>query len=366
MPGTAIQRVLGAENLVGLIQDVMEGLPRPLPPALYDSNESCEGNQGKYNRIDGNRALAQLVQFGSPSQRVGLKGIKETPVALIHTFEHQVHAANVYQNLNAEDSDARQRKGEQTIARHVRDFAMRFTNLRTAAINLCICRGIIHVGDNGVVLDTSSGAIYSIDYQVPAGHKNQLNVFGGGDLFTANWTLATADITGDIVRLRKAARKKAGYPLRHAIHGENIPGYIFNNNMLNSLIRNSENLRSAASQGVIPNGLLGFEWWPGYEAFFEDSAGALKDIVGPNDIVFIPEVSPDWYDLLEGTYLIPGDAALHGDASSAMDSMSEAVGAFSYAEIITDAPGIKHMAGDTFLPVLKVPTAIYISTVKTS
>jgi hypothetical protein len=37
---------------------------------------------------------------------------------------------------------------------------------------------------------------------------------------------------------------------------------------------------------------------------------------------------------------------------------------FSYAQVTSDPVTVKHVAGDTFLPVLKVPKAIFIATVK--
>jgi len=63
---------------------------------------------------------------------------------------------------------------------------------------------------------------------------------------------------------------------------------------------------------------------------------------------------------------VPTNFELANNATSAVDvahSLREQAGMFSYAEMLTDPPSIKMVAGDTFLPVIKVPKAVFIADV---
>lgn len=368
MAGTNYETVLGAETLCGLIQDIAEGLPKRLPEALYNPTDTVEGDTGKYDKVSGNRDYARLVRYGSPSQRANMKGIKEVPVKLIHTFEHQIHKPLVYKNLRAEGDEGKQERGKQTIARHVRDFASRLQLTRQIAIQQALLKGIIYIGTDGKILPSSSGSEYSIDFQVPAGNKDQLNVFGSGDLLTVNWTSATADVITEMNNVKSAALKKTGYPLANVVYGKNILYYLLNNNFTKELINRNVGFQAAAAGGKVPQGMFDLNWYPGQDLFYVDANGDIQTLVGDNQIILFPEVDETWWGLLEGTFDVPTSVDIRGDAAEAMDDLAEVQGMFSYA-ILTpdmDPPAIKHFHGDTFLPVLKVPEAVFQGTVKTT
>jgi hypothetical protein len=107
-------------------------------------------------------------------------------------------------------------------------------------------------------------------------------------------------------------------------------------------------------------------WVPAYDAFFEDQNGVLQSLVGDDQVVFTPEPTPDWIGWLEGTYPVPtGVGTVSTDGATALrNSVTTAAGMFAYGLISTDPVTIKMVAGDTFLPVLKVPKAIFQATVK--
>ena len=111
--------------------------------------------------------------------------------------------------------------------------------------------------------------------------------------------------------------------------------------------------------------MFGVQWHPAYEAFYEDDTGTAQDLVGGDQILFTPEPSMDWLDWLEGTYPVPTNVgAIAADAIGAAGNVSVASGMFSYGQVLSDPVTVKHVAGDTFLPVLKVPKAIFVATVK--
>ena len=358
----AIEQVLSAKNLVGLIQGVLAGVPDDLlPPGFWAGGgnvKQVDGNIATYFKVEGTRQTARLVHYGAPSVKRSLAGVTEVPVKLLHSFEHQPHTPATMMNLMAEDSEAKQRMGQQTIARQVGDFARLFANLRLSAVYSVLTKGAIYFDGDGNLLPSSSGAVVTVDYQVPANNQNQLNT-----LISAGWSTAGTNIPSDVMNIKAAARQTTGYPLKYAFFGSDIPTWLAGNDYIKEFIFNSQRLTEQIATGNVPDGLMGLTWRPLNEAFFNDSDGTNQTWASSDAVIFTPEPSPEWWEWLEGTYPVPQNLQISSDASSALSGLAPVAGGFSYAELTTDPPGIKHMAGDTMLPLLKVPAAIFIADV---
>ncbi len=378
-----IETILAARNLIGMIQSVVSGVPGDLmPEGFYRPTRSCEGNRGSYFKIRGTRQTARIVQYGGPSKARELAGISEEPITLLHAFEHEVYSPALLQNLVAEnqnspDAEVKQRLGLQTISRQISMFGDLFKNLRISAIYSVFGTGAVAWDRDGNLLPPSlqSGAAYCVNFGVPAGNTGQLDVFGSGDILDASWDASTTHILRQLKQVKKAARKLTGYPLKYAFYGENIPGYLASNAEFQQMIHGSSRLAESMAENEIPKGLGGFEWYPISEAFFAaastpptsqgaDETSSYADWFGPDQVVFTPDPSPDWWEVLEGTYPVPRAFTITKNAMQQVQSLQQMAGAFTYCVLIDDPVTIKHLAGDTFLPVLKVPAAVFQATVK--
>jgi hypothetical protein len=362
---TTIQNVLDSENLTGLTREVIGGIPSDLiPPGFLASTESVTGNTAKYDKVSTTRQSARIVHYGAPSVKRNLQGISSQPVNLLHSFQHQTHSAATLVNLRSEGDAAKQMKGQQTVARQVAQFGSEGANLRMSAMYSLLSKGAIYVKADGSLLASSSGAAYTIDFGVPAGNKGTLSVDGGSPILDANWKTAATDIGLQIQNLQVAARKFTGYAIKHAFYGSEVASYIRTNTIAIDAMAGSTRLSEEKfNSNEIPDGLFGLTWHPVSQAFFELADGTATDWFAANAVTFTPDPSPEWIDTIEGSYLVPTDLAIGSDASAMLNNLQEMFGPFSYAELTTDPPGIKHYMGDTFLPVLKVPKAIFIAAV---
>jgi len=360
-----LEQILGAKNLIGTIQGIKAGVPDDLvPQAMLTPTRAEEGNRATYTKVEGTRQTARIAMYGSPSQRTNLKGVSEVPITLLHTIEHIVHKPTTLMNLRNLDNESKQKLGMAEIARATKDFKQRFINLRVSAVYSMLTKGAIYFDSNGNLLPSSSGATVTVDFGVPAGNKNQLDVFGSGAIISASWATANTNIIKQVSDIKKAARKLTGYPLRYAFYGANILDYFLTNTKLKEIINRAPAYQQAFSQGEIADGLLGLNWRPLYEAFFADKDGTLQDWCGDDQVIFTPEPSPDWYEFIEGTYPVPTDLGKVSNSSeAALGNVVEVAGMFTYARLLDDPVTIKQIAGDTFLPVLKVPKAIFIADV---
>lgn len=361
-----LDQIIGGVNLTGVIQQTTTGIPDVFPAGFYASRQAVDGDTGEYTRVSGTRATARIAAYGSPSQTRELKDIAKVPVKLIHTIESIHHKPHVLTNLLNYNDLSRQQLGIAEVTRQTRQFKQLFDNLRVAALTSMLFTGSINFDGAGNLLPSSSGAKLSVSYGVPAGNTLQLNALGAGNILDATWDSAGTNIATQLTNLKKAAQRLTGYPLAHAFYGQNVLDYLLNNTKFKEIMKFNTQANNQTLAGDVPQGLLGLQWHAAYEAFFEDQTGTNQDLVGGDQVLFTPEPSMDWIDWLEGTYPVPtsvGAIAADG-AASALNNVSVATGMFSYGQVISDPVTVKHVAGDTFLPVLKVPKAVFIATVK--
>ncbi len=346
-----LQQILGAKNLCGVIEGIKPGLAADkLPPGLLNSTQKVEGNRCTYKKVEGTRKTARLVQYGGPSVTRGLSGVSEVPVVLAHTFEHVFHNPNVLHNLLNLQNETRQKLGMSEITRQTVEFKQLFTNLRVAAVMSAFLKGAVYFDVDGNLLPSSSNAVVSIDYGIPAGNKTQLDVLGAGSIIGASWATAGTAIHKHMTSLKAAARQLTGYPITQAMYGANVLDYFLGNTKLSAIINRNARYQDAFSQGEIADGFLGIKkWWPMEEAFFVDEDGDTQNLSTATQIVFFPDVSLEWYDLLEGSYAVPTDlGSVSADGVGALSNIMLKPGMFSYAHVISDPVTVKQFAGDTF------------------
>jgi hypothetical protein len=285
-----------------------------------------------------------------------MKGITERTATMIHSFENHMHDVPTLMMLQNLDNPQVQQMGQQIVDAQTVQFREGFNNLEKAAIMMALGLGTIYFDASGNLLPSSSGALITVDFQIPAANKNQI-----GGIIGASWATASTPILGDIAAIKRLSLKDTGYPIEHAFYGSAIIDYLLANTQVLALIGGGGELNARIASGEIPNGFAGIpQWHASNGAFFMDNDGTVQDIIEADGVVFTPEPSRDWWEIMEGSFPVPNSLTIAADASGAIPNFNKVYGPFSYAEIKTDPPGIKHLAGHTFLPVLKVPKAVYI------
>ena len=110
---------------------------------------------------------------------------------------------------------------------------------------------------------------------------------------------------------------------------------------------------------------MNLTWIPVYESFAEDNNGTVQTFFDPDTIVFTPDITTDWYELLQGSYvIIPSPGVMSGTANQMLQNAVMPFGMFSYATRTNDPVGVKQVMGDTFIPVIKNPNVRYQVKVK--
>jgi hypothetical protein len=350
----ALEQVLGYTYLTGLIRAVETGIPDVLPPGFQTVKRQVVGNTALYTVVKGTRRTPRINAYGSPAHQRNQQPVDTKPVKLQHTFEHVTFDLVQMQNLRQYDSYEMQQMGKDELNRQADVFRTLFDNGRLACLYSMLTQGAIYYDANSNLLPSSSGAIETIPVGMAANNQNHLN-----GIISASWATSTTDIPGQLRLLKQRALQLTGYPLKYAFYGSNVVSYLTTNTYVKDFLSRSPLIsRPFLETGEMPE-LFGLTWIPVYTAFYEDWNGVNQTFWGPDTVTFTPEVTPRWYELIEGSYPVPTSLAPSADIFGAAGSIRQEFGMFSYAVPSHNPPTAQLFYGDTYLPVIKVPDACY-------
>ncbi len=365
-----LQSVLGAPQMTGAIVARTADVPRPFPDVFYTPTPADRviRNTGSFMRTYGSRRNARVNAYGAPSKLYTPDNFDDVPFTCVTATESMNLMMDDYQGLISTSSTGSgytiDSKGAELIASQLENFAAIFGNLRSSVIALTLAKDATPVDAGGNVMgSTSAGTrILTISSGVKPSNQGQLPLDGvttATNIITTDWSNPAADIPGMLQKLVDTARALSGLPLRYAFYGSNVPGYIFKNPELQAFLSRAPQLSAQQFiDGTIPS-LFGMTWLPASQATFVDRNGVLQNCFGPDRITFTPTPSADWWGLAEGTRMIPGTKTIDRSALAMVADAQQAVGLYSFAEAATDPLAIKVVVGDTFLPIVKNPNAIF-------
>jgi len=365
MAGSNLNELIGFTPVISpLVERIKTGVPTDwLPPAFTRITKRVTGATGEYYRVDGTRETARRVARGAPAVRLSQKGVTKMAATLISTFHDMMHEEDTLEMLFSDNTDVR-KAGKDEVVRQVGTFYQYIRNLKTSAVASALSKGAIYFDVDGNLLASSAGAAVTIDFGIPDGNKDQLDILGDGAIIDASWNTVGTDIVGQLTAIRQQIAKLCGYIVTDVFYGVNIPKYIAKNTTFTNIIRGNANVANEIKQGIISQGTGGFNWHPATDAFFVDADGSTQTWFGEDTVVFTPKVERSWYQYIEGSKLIPTSLGQVGaDPQAEARNLKKMFGFFSYATMTHNPVGVQHFAGDTFLPIIAAPYAVAIGDV---
>lgn len=355
-----LEQILGFRNLTGVVQAIKSGIPNCLPDNFMTPGRKFSGNKAEYYKVTGSRKTARLVQYGSPAVRRNLLDVADVPVQLLHTFEDQQWPLALTIAISNMTSLTQDRMAEQQANWQTLNFKKLFANLRIAAAQYCLFQSkIFYDRLTGDLLPSSTASSYAqtIDFFIPANNTGNINGIIG-----TLWSQATAPIMTQLLQIQTTAVQTTGYAIEHAFYDDTVPGYIGRNTEAQQFLKLNPSMNNQyVTTGTIPNGFGGIKYWHPVGRAFYDYNGAVQKICPTNGVLFTPDYDPEWFEMYEGSFPVPTNIlpTIGGDAAGALKQVLEVFGMFSYGQLTMNPPTVVQYAGDTFLPVLKVPAAIY-------
>jgi hypothetical protein len=374
----SLPQVLTAPVLTGLYEETSNGIPDPLSPMGFMRRDVLvPKDAGTFFRTLGQRKVAKFVARDSSSVERQQGNMEEVNFKCFTTKEHinipLDSFCNFFDPTQSNLANIVVDEGGWTeIMRQVGLAKTTLMNARIAALAQMLFQGAVYIDGLGSLLPNSTGARQTFSYNVPTYNQNQLNclngVNGGGNIIDHGWQdPACPDIQQQLTNIQVAALRLTGRRIRHAIYGRNIPSYLaLNVNVSPYMIRNvfpdGGKNDEYLSTGEIPNKLFGINWVPGWSMFYEKD-GQNQDLVGGDQICFIPDVADKgWVGFCEGKVAVP-QGLVYGDVEKMVKDSKWMAGMYAYAKIVDDPMVVKVIYGDTFFPILRVPQSIFIANV---
>jgi len=248
-------------------------------------------------------------------------------------------------------------RGEVYITKQEAYLGQRFANLvefQTAAM----IRGsysYTHEGDE--LKHGFAGGETTVDFQVPDGNLDQLDMLGDGDLLDADWSDPATDIPLHLQNVNAAMVQLTGFGLSHVV----LTGVGWQNVINNSqvqLLGGSSNVvfesMQRVGQGEFAAVLRAIPWVTFHVVdyglnVFDGSADVFTKLIEDDHAAFLPEISPRWTQYLQGSEIVtegPGGAK------------SEQFGFYAYSYPTHDPSGWDLCAVANGIPALYIPAAL--------
>lgn len=356
----SVQDILAWVPLTEAVEVVKTGIPKVLPSEFWTTTENISGNTARLIEFSGTRRTSRVTPYGAPAKQAEKVSLQDRAIILLSSREEQPFRDELLKILREwDDYKPQQAFAMREIAHQGEQFRQRFENLEIAAVSQTIANSVLYFDGEGNLLPTSSGAVLTVDQGVSANNKNQLN-----GIIDTTWSNAAANIAKQLFALRAAAVQGSGYPLKYAIYGKNIPGYMAANTSLQYFwARNAGYNQEYLSKNLVPEKFLDFIWVPANEAFYEDENGTTQTIFPDDGITFTPEINKSTWTLYRGSEMVPTQFGPVADAAAALKSLTEVFGRGRYAKLKDNPVEILDIAFTHFLGRLKVPNSYYFADV---
>lgn len=215
---------------------------------------------------------------------------------------------------------------------------------------------LVQNGDN-LTPSLSAGGI-EINYQVPDGNKEQLNMLGTGNLISAPWDNAATDIFGDILNITDAFEELTGLAMETVVLNFNTWKHIPTNTGLKDLAGSANQVWIDVTTPEDNNWVYVLRAFPNikWQVIAErlDTNEGTTKMIADDHAHFLPKASSDWITMLHGS-----EPIAHFDG----DTPVERFGDYFYSQPTSDPAGYKLYGVYNGIPMLKVPKAVTDATV---
>jgi hypothetical protein len=350
--------MFGYETLTAVVRTEIPGVPDVLPARFNEIKQNVIVDRAKFRELPGNRKTARRQAYGGLARARTLSDVGERDVKLIHTREKLEIPAQVMHGLFQLESYNLDQEFEM-VMEQIEFFREYFNNLRKTQKLQALVNGVNYFDADGNILPSSAGAVETTDFLIPAGNKNQLDVFGDGAIISASWATPSTDIPLQLRNLKKAAVAKSGYPLKYCFYGTNVLSYLINNNYVKDYLAREGNRRGEYLTDNEIGQLFGLTWVPIGDQFYEDSSGTIHYIAGADAAIFTPEPDKKWWQLFEGSMLVPKTIDLFPTLDSLKQNSELLYGMVGYSRINHETMQLESYTADTFLYTIKNPKVIF-------
>lgn len=324
-------------------------LSNPLLDFYGKSPKPYTGDTIEMTYFVADKEPAPVNAKGSPARTQTPRGAKKYYHTPIHVFNELTIPLASIVNMRQPESQMVDSKGMQELQRQFELFGGRQQLTKAVALSKALVDGVVYVDPNGAILESSSGAAVTINLQVPAGHKSQLNYNGGGDIIAAAWDVAGTKILTQLDNLRAAAEAENAEVPRHIWLPTAAKAWFRENTEIKAFIQGGgaspEYVDKALQGSFMDLGGFTFHWFDGT---YTAADGTTKPFIPATKAIITPDLG-NWFRHYETDELVPTQTGIFDNLQSAMGATTQIFGDFAYAALSHNPPKLSLFLGTNFL-----------------
>lgn len=383
MPDLSIWQLFEAESLTSLYRGTIEEL-RPNPffdaytpgtPATFEQDEVRVLTVGQVAEPAPLNAAGQPARVldlsgAGDAQLTGIRAFNTIPIHgrtldLMRSFERGSNRAPSTAELSL------QREGEGLLAREMRRMAMRHTLTKHQYAAKYLTGGMIYIGGDGKILESSTGARVSITTGIPAENMGAVNP-GGADLVPAGspWTTTSTKNLDQLDAINDYNVENGRLPIRHVWLNTAWRKHIRALEQMKSEFGgtidasgNSPDYITATRDESIEVGRYVFHF---YGETYIAADGTRKPYIPLTKAILTPEPSDgDWLVHGIGRTPIPTELGISASLPEALASFNDVYGDFSYLATLHNVIALHVFVGFAWLFGMSAPENVYVPTIGT-
>ena len=353
----ALQEVLHPLTITAHYREIASAVENnPLVDFYSTGIKDIKGDRFEFVYRSGMKDPAPGNLRGQPARVLQPTGLREDKVYMLHAFNEVSLSMDALQMLREPDNTYLQEKGKTEITRQFEDFGDRHKLFRALALAKTFSDGLVYLNGDGDILESSSGATVTVDFRVPASHKDQLS----GIVDTA-WDAAGAKILDDLDQIAIQAEVENAPPPKHVwIHPTSKRWLRTNTQILAFLQASPEKANRILAGSTIED--LGGYTWHFYGGTYTAQDGSTKPFLPETKAIITPDVGP-WLNARNGSELITQYEGIAADPIAALADVTEVFGDFAYVKLIDNPTKLVLRMGTNFVYVFANPNAVWMPTV---
>lgn len=297
---------------------------------------------------------------GQPARILQPTGLSPRQVYMLHAFNEVSLSLDALQMIRRPSDLTTQEKGREEIVRQMEDFGARHHVFRAVCLAKTLADGVIHFGPDGQVLESSSGATYSVDFGVPDSHKSQLDP-GSGNIIDIAWDDPDARILDHLDAIRIQAEEENAEEPRHLWLHHSAKRWLRQNLQVQEYVSGASEAVDRVLRGTIVEDFNGWTWHF-FSGTYRSATGTLVPYIPRTKVVITPDIGP-WLRAVNGSELLTGFEGIRSSVDGALQDVTEVFGDFAYVKLLDNPTKLVLRMGTNFVYAFANPNAVWMPTV---
>lgn len=331
-------------------------VPNPFTDFYSTQEKNIKGDRFEFIFRPGVSKPAPGNIRGAPARILQPTGLSERNVFLLHAFNELTLSMNALQMLRRPEDESLQEKGRDEILRQMEDFGDRHRQFRNVAVSKSFTDGIVHLNQDGDILESATGAVISLDLQVPASRKNQL-----AGIIDVAWDDASAKILRHLDDIRIQAQEDNTEMPTDIWANHHIKRFLRENTEIKDFVAGGPEAVDGFLKGTTIQDLGGYTWHF-YSGTFEDVNGVTQPILPIDQIVITPPVG-SWLRAVNGSELITSFEGISQSVEVALRDVTEVFGDFAYVKLMDNPTKLVLRMGTNFVYAFANEKSVWMPTV---